>query len=135
MDEIGMLLSGAYYSRLTFLLSSLLAIFLLIVVFFPNFWQSFREELKRSSSGFAVYLMKHDHFLKVADYMSEKTGRTEKVSLTISGVIFLSIGLLILFYPQFVYYWVAGGFIIQGISSFIRAWYVKEAEEAQEEYR
>lgn len=135
MDEIGMLLSGVYYSRLTFVISSFLAILLLIIVFFPHFWESLREELKRSSSGFAVFLMKHDHFLKVADYVSKKTGRTERVSLTLSGVIFLSIGLLILFYPQFVYYWVAGGFIIQGVSSFIRAWYVRDMEEAREEYR
>lgn len=60
--------------------------------------------------------------------MSEKTGRTERASLIITGLIFLSIGVLILFYPRFVHYWVAGGFFIQGVSSMIRAWYSKETE-------
>ncbi len=128
MDEIGMLLTGSYHNQLTFLLSTLLAIMLLNIVFFPNFWEEARNNLKMSSSGVAKFLLKHDHFIKVADYVSEKTGRTERVSLILTGMIFLSIGILILFYPRFVHYWVAGGFFIQGVSSLIKAWYSKEAE-------
>ena len=128
MDEIGMLLTGSYHNQLTFLLSTLLAIMLLNIVFFPNFWEEARNNLKMSSSGVAKFLLKHDHFIKVADYMSEKTGRTERVSLILTGMIFLSIGVLILFYPRFVHYWVAGGFFIQGVSSLIRAWYSQEVE-------
>lgn len=128
MDEIGMLLTGSYYNRMTFLLSTLLAVMLLNIVFFPNFWEEARENLKKSSSGVAKFLFKHDHFLRVADYMSEKTERTERASLILTGLIFFSIGVLILFYPMFVHYWVASGFFIQGVSSLIRAWYTKEAE-------
>jgi len=132
MDETGMLLTGTYYNRLTYVLSMLLAVMLLNIVFFPNFWMVARKNIKRSSSAVAKFLVKYDHFLKVADYVSEKTGKTERVSLILTGLIFLSIGILILFYPRFVHYWVAGGFFIQGVSSFIRAWYSEEARKAKE---
>ncbi len=132
MDEVGMLLTGSYHNQLTFWLSMLLAVMLLNVIFFPYFWAEARKNIKSSSSAVAKFMVKHDHFIKVADYVSEKTGRTERLSLILTGLIFLSIGVLILFYPQFVHYWVAGGFFIQGVSSFIRAWYSEEARKAQE---
>ncbi|MFW6007494.1 MAG: hypothetical protein ACOC4G_11305 [Bacillota bacterium] len=54
--------------------------------------------------------------------MSEESDQTSKISLFFTGFIYLLVGILILFYPRLVYYWVSGGFLIHGISSLIRAW-------------
>ena len=130
MDEIGMLLTwGRYHNQLTLVLSALVALSFLNVIFFPYFWAEVRKNIKLSSSGFSRHLVKLDHFLRVADIVSEKTGQTEQVSLIFTGLVFLSIGLLVLFYPSFVHYWVAGGFFMQGVASLVRAWYKKEMDE------
>ena len=132
MDEIGMLLTwGRYHNRLTLVLSFALAIVFLNIIFFPSFWNEVRKSMKRSSSGYARFLLRHNHFIKVPDFVSENTGHTERVSLIFTGLVFLSIGVLILFYPAFVHYWVAGGFFIQGIASLARAWYNKQIEDEQ----
>lgn len=44
----------------------------------------------------------------------------EKASVAFIGTIYIIIGLLILKYPQFFYYWVAGVFLIHGIFSLVR---------------
>lgn len=46
---------------------------------------------------------------------------SEKISFLFSGIAYISVGFLILVKPQFLYYWVAGIFLIQGVVSFIRA--------------
>ena len=64
--------------------------------------------------------------------MSE-TRKTHRASLIFTGFIYIAVGLLILMYPEFVYYWVAGGFFIQGVASLVRAWQSKEEEEEKKE--
>ena len=54
--------------------------------------------------------------------MSDKSETTDKKGLILSGGIYVLVGILIIFRPELVYYWVSGGFIVQGISSLIRAW-------------
>ncbi len=46
---------------------------------------------------------------------------SEKISFLFTGVAYIAVGFLILLRPQFLYYWVAAIFLIQGIVSFIRA--------------
>lgn len=132
MDQIGMLLTGSYYSSITIWISMLLAVILLNLAFFPGFWQEFRKSIGQSTSRLAKFFLKNEYFLKVADYMGKKNTRTERLSLVFTGLIFLAVGLLILFYPRFVHYWVAGGFFIEGISSFVKAWF-RGGEEGVEE--
>lgn len=50
----------------------------------------------------------------------------EKASLLFTGLVYISVGILILVYPKFLYYGVAGVFMIHGISSLVRAWQKKE---------
>ncbi len=45
----------------------------------------------------------------------------EKVSLIFTGIVYLAVGLLIIFYPELLYYGVAGVFFVQGISLLFRA--------------
>ncbi len=124
MDEIGLLLTwGDYYSSVTYLLSILLVGVFLNIVFFPYFWREVRSNFQEASpTGFYQRLFHKNIVIKVADSVSEKTGRTEKTSLIFTGLIYILVGILIIFYPRFVYYWVAGGFFIQGVSSLVRAW-------------
>ncbi|WP_248662010.1 hypothetical protein [Fuchsiella alkaliacetigena] len=125
MDEIGLLLTwGDYYSSLTYLLSLLLVGIFLNIVFFPYFWREMRNNLAEVKLNSIIWnsILNSTNFVKVADNVSEKTAKTEKASLTFTGVIYLLVGVLILLYPQFLYYWVAGVFFIQGASSLVGAW-------------
>lgn len=47
--------------------------------------------------------------------------KTEKVSLIFAGLVYVEVGAAILVYPTLLYLWVAGGFILGGISHFVRA--------------
>ncbi|MCK8816908.1 hypothetical protein MWH28_05910 [Natroniella sulfidigena] len=125
MDEIGLLLTwGDYYSSLTYLLSLFLIGIFLNFIFFPYFWKEVRNNILQSNAHSLTWntLLNHTNFIKVADTLSEKTGKTERASLIFTGIVYLFVGILILLYPQFVYYWVAGVFFIQGVSSLVGAW-------------
>lgn len=125
MDEVGLLLTwGDYYSSLTYLLSLFLAGLFLNLVFFPDFWRTMRRSMieasERSLMTRAVF--GSTSFIKAVDGMSTMTGQTERTSLVFMGVIYLGVGALILLFPRFLYYWVAGAFIVHGVSSLVRAW-------------
>jgi len=53
---------------------------------------------------------------------NEHEKNTIKWSMIFSGLVYVLVGILILIYPHLVYYWVSGGFLIQGLSSLYRAW-------------
>ncbi|PRX18816.1 hypothetical protein BX659_1417 [Orenia metallireducens] len=132
MDEIGLLLTwGNYYSGLTYLLSLFLIGLFLNIIFFPYFWSEVRKNLVESNVTSIIWntLLSYTNFIKVADKVSEKTGKTERASLIFTGLMYLFVGILILLYPQFVYYWVAGIFLIQGVSSLVGAWQKSEDKE------
>ena len=124
MDEVGMLLSwGSYWSTTTYILSVLLAGIFLIIVFFPGFWKEFKGKLKHANpQHFTTSKGIVKHIIKGVDIMAEKTEETRKTSLVFSGIVYIGVGMLIIAYPGLVYYWVAGGFLLQGLSSLVRAW-------------
>jgi len=43
------------------------------------------------------------------------------VSLVFAGLVYMGAGVAILIYPALLYFWVAGGFILGGISYVVRA--------------
>ncbi|MFW5979995.1 MAG: hypothetical protein ACOC4G_03020 [Bacillota bacterium] len=132
MDEIGLLLTwGNYYSSLTYLLSIILLGIFLNIIYFPYFWRSVRKDIVSTEPHRVTWdsLLNYNTFIKVADKVSEKTDKTESFSLTFTGITYLVVGFLIIMYPKFVYYWVAGVFFVQGISSLVRAWKSREKEE------
>lgn len=125
MDEIGLLLTwGHYYSSLTYLLSLFLVGIFLNIIFFPDFWYEVRNNILKSRPDFITWntLLARSDFIKVVDNVSEELNKTERASLIFTGIAYVCVGILILLYPSFVYYWVAGIFIIQGVSSLINAW-------------
>lgn len=46
----------------------------------------------------------------------------EKAGFLFTGLIYISVGILILLYPALLYYWVASVFLIHGILSLFRSW-------------
>jgi len=50
----------------------------------------------------------------------------EKASLFFTGLVYICVGVLILFYPKLLYYGVAAVFFIHGLASLGRAWQKKE---------
>ena len=125
MDEIGLLLTwGDYYSSATYLLSLLVVGLFLNVVFFPDFWREFRTHLASSTEHAVAWTSVPGAatMVKGGDIVSDVTGQTERTSLVFMGLLYVVVGGLILAYPRFLYYWVAGAFIVHGASSLIRAW-------------
>lgn len=124
MDEVGMLLSwGEYWSSATYFLSLLLGGIFLNIIYFPDFWKEVRVHLGKVDPKRMVTVTGKTNFLiRGVDKLAEEASNTEKVSLSFSGLIYIALGLLVIAYPGLVYYWVAGGFLLQGLSMLVRAW-------------
>ncbi len=45
----------------------------------------------------------------------------ERISYLFTGLAYLLVGILVLTQPRFLYYWIAGIFLIQGLVSLVRA--------------
>lgn len=124
MDEIGLLLSwGDYWSSTTYIMVLLLAGIFLNIVYFPDFWADVRGHIAHVNPKRMTSLGTGKSFvLRRVDILAEETSNTNKVSLTFSGLLYIAVGILVLAYPDLVYYWVAGGFLLQGLSSLVQAW-------------
>jgi len=124
MDEIGLLLSwGNYWNSSTYLLSLLLGGIFLNIIFFPDFWKDLRSHLGEFNPKNKI--LKHynsNAFVLGVDKLANKADKTSKVSLVFSGLIYIIVGILIISNPELVYYWVAGGFFLQGLTKLVEAW-------------
>ncbi len=126
MDEIGLLLTwGDYYSRLSYLLSVLLAGIFLNIVFFHDYWVSIRDNLISSTFYQLVQksFLRPDSFLKLADRISQTTGQTEKTALVFSGLIYLGAGLLVIRYPAIIRAAIMLIFFLQGTNYLVQFFY------------
>ena len=47
----------------------------------------------------------------------------ERISYLFTGLAYVLVGVLVLTQPRFLYYWIAGIFLIQGIVSLVRAFF------------
>ena len=56
------------------------------------------------------------------DKLAQEADNTSKITLIFSGLIYIVVGMLIISNPELVYYWVAGGFFLQGLTKFVEAW-------------
>lgn len=125
MDEIGLLLSwGDYWNSTTYLLSLLLAGIFLNIIFFPDFWKDLRSHLGEFNPKNKI--MAHyntDKIIAGVDKLAEETDHnSSRITLIFSGLIYITVGILIISNPELVYYWVAGGFLLQGVTKFVEAW-------------
>ena len=124
MDEIGLLLSwGDYWHSTTYLLSLLLGGIFLNIIFFPDFWKDLRYHLGEFNPKNKIL----DHYdsdvlISGVDKLAKEADNTSKITLIFSGLIYIVVGMLIISNPELVYYWVAGGFFLQGLTKFVEAW-------------
>ena len=124
IDEIGFLLTwGEYWSSLSYAIALLTGVAFLNVVYFTDFWREVRKSMALFSGEHPLIsqTLRIPLFMEVVDKMSSKIGKTEKVSLVFTGLVYVGAGLAILIYPALVHFWVAGGFILGGISYVVRA--------------
>ena len=56
------------------------------------------------------------------DKLADEADDASKISLIFSGIIYFAMGVLIIANPELVYYWVAGGFFLQGLTKFVQVW-------------
>ncbi len=124
MDEIGLLLSwGDYWHSTTYLLSLLLGGIFLNIIFFPDFWKDLRLHLGDFNPKSKI--LKHynsNAIISGVDKLADEADKTGKITLVFSGLIYITVGMLIISNPELVYYWVAGGFFLQGLTKFVEAW-------------
>jgi hypothetical protein len=124
MDEIGLLLSwGDYWHSTTYLLSLFLGGIFINIIFFPDFWNGLRPHLEEFNPKNKI--MRHYNsnvLISGVDKLAEKANQTNKITLIFSGLIYVIVGMLIISNPELVYYWVAGGFFLQGLTKFVEAW-------------
>ncbi|MFN2340167.1 MAG: hypothetical protein ABR547_02725 [Halanaerobium sp.] len=127
MDEIGLLLSwGDYWHSTTYLLSLLLGGLFLNIIFFPDFWKDLRSHLGEFNPKSKI--LKHynsNAIISGVDKLADEADKTGKITLIFSGLIYVTVGMLIISNPELVYYWVAGGFFLQGLTKFVEAWKAK----------
>lgn len=132
MDEIGLLLTwGDYYSSLSYSLSIFLAGIFLNILFFHHFWRELKERIISGESHSVIWnaVAKNTKLMKLTDEISFRTGKTEKTSLFLNGIISIIVCLLILVFPRFLRYSISGLFIIQGVNHLVRTWEGNEADE------
>ncbi len=130
LDEIGLLLTwGDYFSGLTYIITLFVLGIMFNIIFFPEFWRSVKDHI-RSHKGplSSSFYSPHNPLVKMVDRLSQKLFRPEKISSILSGLVYLSIALLVLILPSFVQYIMGGGFIIQGMLTLSRLVSQKEAE-------
>jgi hypothetical protein len=124
MDEIGLLLSwGDYYSSTTYLLSLFLGGIFLNIIFFPDFWKEMRSHLGEFNPKNKILAHYNSNaIIQGVDKLAEEADKKNKIAVIFSGIIYIGVGMMIISNPELVYYWVAGGFFLQGLTKFVEAW-------------
>ena len=124
LDEIGFLLTwGDYWSSLSYAIAILIGVVFLNIIYFADFWHEVRKNMVLFNKEHPVVsrTLKMPLFMEVVDRMSNKISKTEKVGLIFAGLVYVVVGVAILIYPTLLYIWVAGGFIIGGVTYVVRA--------------
>mgnify|MGYP006278143731 CR=1 FL=1 len=117
-DEIGLLLTwGDYFSGVTYSLSILIFGLFVNIIYFSQFWSSLKEDIfsTHPHNSIEEFLIRNRNVINLIDYISKKTNNTKKVNLIFTSIIYLSVAVLILIYPQFIRYWVGGLLITHGL--------------------
>jgi hypothetical protein len=123
LDEIGLLLTwGDYYSSLTYIIGFCVAGIFLNILLFHNFWMNFRKHLfsVKHHGTIDTILIKNKRLVGTIDAISNATARTARTSYFFTGALYLCMTAVILIFPQFIRYCVAGTFVMHGLSFFVR---------------
>ncbi|WGI17348.1 hypothetical protein [Methanonatronarchaeum sp. AMET-Sl] len=123
-DELGLLLTHFedYWDPITYTAVVIIALILLNIIFFKNFWNIFGNELR------TVIVDKKLHYgpfslVGVVDIMDEtqsKIPKTNRVVNIFMGIVLFAAGILVILYPTLLYYWVAAAFFLTGLSYLIK---------------
>lgn len=117
LDEIGLLLTwGDYYSSLTYVLSLIILGIFFNILFFGSFWESVKKNLLKSKPH---TLIEGTTQSKLFGLINKLTSKTKPASLLFTAILQLTVGVMILIFPGFVRYWIAGAFLIYGASYLI----------------
>jgi len=124
IDEIGFLLTwGEYWSSLSYAIALLTGVLFLNIIYFADFWNEVRKNIVLFSKEHPIVskTLRIPLFMEVVNKMSNRISKAQKVSLVFAGLVYMGAGVAILIYPALLYFWVAGGFILGGISYVVRA--------------
>ncbi len=123
-DEIGLLLTefADYWAGITYTFVVLISLTMFNFIFFADFW-------KEVGSGVGKFAKKHklDHgplnmmgLVDVLDEVEKKMPKTGNIAATITGLVLLVAGVLVIRYPDLIRYWVGGAFVLSGIARLVQ---------------
>lgn len=122
-DEIGLILTQfeSYWDGITYTVIVAISLVFLNFIFFEDFWSSVGGQLRsfareRELKGGPLSLMGLVDFLdKIEDSLPE----TSKLGTRFIGVILIWVSILVIEFPEFVHYYIAGAFILTGLREII----------------
>ena len=114
LDEIGLLLTwGDYHSSLSYTLSLLVLAIFLNILFFADFWKSFKQTISKQSLIHQA-LTNNKSPLYVLDQLANKALPKKKLSQAFTALLYLSVAVVVVAYPQSLRFWLAAVLILQG---------------------
>lgn len=127
-DEIGLILTHFenYWDWITYTFIVAISVTLLNIVFFREFWDSVGSDIlsfakENNLDRGPLNLMGLISLLGMVD---RKMPRTSQITTAFIGSILILAGILVMEYPEFIKYWIAGAFVLSGFSYIVQA--VKE---------
>lgn len=124
-DEIGLILSQFedYWSGITYSVVVIISLVLLNIIYFSDFWSSVGSELQEFADerGLKYGPLNLMGLVSIMDRLENKMPSMGKITTVFTGVVLIFAGIMILEYPAFVRYWVAGAFVLTGISYIVNA--------------
>ncbi len=124
-DQIGYMLThfANYWDEITYTIVIGIGLVLLNVIYFSDFWKSTGSELRQfaKEKNLKYGPLSLMGLVNVLDKAEEKVSKTGRITNFFVGVVLIVSGIMILEYPRFVYYWIAGAFILTGFSYIIEA--------------
>lgn len=124
-DQIGYMLTHFenYWDEITYTVVIGIGLILLNIIYFPDFWKSVGSELKSvaEEKNLRYGPLNLIGLVNLLNKAEEKTSKTGKITNIFISIVLIVAGIMILEYPRFVSYWVAGAFVLTGFSYIINA--------------
>ncbi len=121
LDEIGLLLTwGDYYSALTYTISLFVLGIFINILYLGPFWKELKTHIATGKHALLKEEIKKKYSpLHFIDAFANKLFGTKTISAVFTATAYILIAILILAYPRSVHYFIAGAFIITGITYII----------------
>lgn len=114
LDEAGLLLTwGDYYSSLSYTLSLFVFAVFLNILFFADFWKSFRKQIDQQSLMHKMFLDPNGPLYAI-DQLTQKAVPKRKISQAFTAILYIGVAVVVIVLPEHRHYWLAAMLMLQG---------------------